>query len=208
MFKKNNSAERELDHPNKFLKGDMITLKERSTLPAELQGVTLTVTDVSAYKYSHGLVTEFQLTSPDGSTFTAMCENDGGTEYFTISKHLTDDEVGRVFNLDEFSKVFDEDGGEFSLAANQTVDGLAGWIGRSYKPSVRFGTAYYYDSDQRGAEISEYEGDGSEALQIHEFSGSPDDFSLSVEVELSGETGVYLGYSFSLDLIAEMWPNG
>ena len=209
-FKKSNEEDgRILDHPSKLEKGDLISLKERSCLPINLQGQTLTVKSIGAYNYSDGLKAEFELEHVSGKIFYAMCGSESDGEYITFSLKLAHHDIESIFGLDEFSKVFDEDNSS-ALMVNRSDQAyeMQSWLPSSYYPSIRFGSAYYYDSDQRGNAISDFEDDGSDQVQFHEYDGDPDSFSLTIEVYEDGQTEVYLEYSCSLDLIEELWPHG
>lgn len=210
LFKKDkkDSPSRVLDHPKQLLAGDLLSLKDRSTLPDELQGQTLTVKKVQAYQYSENTLTpEFVLELPNGQTFTMMLDDEDGEEFITLSKALSRQEVGELFDLDAFAELFEE--GFAELETNQDAAAHhAGWVGDQYHQTIKSAIAYFYQTDQRNKSTSElaYEDDSSECL-YHECEGTPDHYSLTVEVWEDGDTDVYIQASFSLTVIEEMWPN-
>lgn len=199
---------RNLDHPRDLVTGDMITLKERSIVPDELQGATLTVEKVQAYQYSDGLAPEFVLRLPTGQTYTAMCVDEEDGELMVLSKELTRKDVATLFDAEEFGGLFGESFPEVHVNKDAVKAELRAWVGDSYFQSIKEAGAYFYNEDRRAVGASSYADDGGEELRFHECDGSPDQFSLNVEIWEDGETDVFAQISLPLNVIEAMWPNG
>lgn len=199
---------RTLDHPRDLRQGDLLTLKERSVVPAELQGATLTVEKVQAYQYSDGLVPEFVLRLPTGQTYTAMCAEEEDGEYIVFAKELSRADVEALFDTDEFGALFGDEFPEIQVNQGAVKEALRPWVGERYVQSVKEASGYFYSEDRRSVGASNYADDGAEELRFHECEGVPDQFSLNVEIWEDGETDVFAQISLPLNVIAEMWPNG
>lgn len=199
---------RSLDHPRDLRQGDLLTLKDRSVVPDELQGTTLTVEKVQAYQYSDGLAPEFVLRLPTGQTYTAMCVEEEDGEFIVLSKALSRRDVEALFDSDEFGALFGEEFPEIRVNQDAVDETLRPWLGESYVQSIKGATGYFYSEDRRSVGASTYADDGAEEVRFHECDGVPDQFSLNVEVWEDGETDVFVQVSLPLNVIAEMWPNG
>lgn len=207
-FKKDKTAPRKLDHPKDLIAGDLLTFKPRSIVPESLQSETLSVVEVTSYQYSEGLVPEFVVRTPAGDTFTMQCSEEEDGEYITLAKELSRDQVLELFDGDAFSELFGESFAEFATNMDNVPEELKSWVGEGYRQSVKEGVAFFYDEDRRSKGVSQYEDDDSEELRFHECEGSPDDYSLNVEIWEDGSTDVYVEVSMPINVIEEMWPNG
>lgn len=209
FFKSKTPPPRELKHPKQLLSGDLLSFKPRSVLPPEFQGQTVTIKNVQSYQYSDGLAPEFEAQLPAGETFTFMLEEEGD-EYLTLSKEISREEVEQLFDMDQFAELFGDDFPQLTTNTANASEALSAWIAPHYSQSTKSATAYFYKIDKRESGVSAYENeeDGSEELRYHECEGSPDDFSLNVEIWEDGTTSVFLQKSVPINVIEEMWPNG
>ena len=204
-FRKNTDQEqRKVNHPNDLQIGDMIDFKPRSIIPPELHNVTLTVKSIHTYQYSERTVTEFMLETDTGKISMCCADYDDG-EWITIGKVISRPKVLDLFNADDFALLFDPD--EYAdLQVNKIDESLEGWVANSYHQSKQSSSGYFYDHDRRNRGISKFM-DDSEEFMLIESEGSPDDYSISVEIWENGETDVYLEVSFPVSHIENYWPS-
>ncbi len=205
-FKKSKDEVRKLNHPRDLQKGDMLTFKPRSIVPKNLQEQTLTVEQVQAYQYSEGLVPEFVLRTTKGETFTAQIAEEEEGEYLILAKKLSHVQVVSVFKQDEFGEVFGDNFAQVTVNQGAVTEEIAPWIGEKYFQTVKEGVGFFYNEDRREKGVSDYV-DDSEELRFHECEGSPDHFSLNIEIWEDGSTDVYAELSLPLNVIEEMWPS-
>lgn len=205
---KDEPTERVLDSPSDLLAGDIITLKPRSILPAELRGKDLTVKKVQAYQYSEGYMPEFVLTSPENMTFTLMVEPEEEGEDLTFSRLISPAEVQQLFDLDNFSELFGDTAAHLNVLDSDFTKVFDGWIAEKYFQSIQNGNGYFYDDDRRKQTPSKYVDDASEELRFHECEGNPDRYSLNVEIWEDGATDVFLQLTVPSNVIELMWPHG
>lgn len=204
-FFKRKAAPRELNHPQDLIPGDLISFKPRSILPPELQGQTATVKQVCGYQYSEGLTPEYTLTLGDGQQVTFMLEPE--EDAITLSKEIPRTVVEQVFDMTQFAELFGDNFVTLNVNANNADDTLKPWLASQYAQAIKHGIGYFYNSDQR-AKPANPNTDNSEELRFHECTGSPDDFSLNIEIWEDGTTQVFVQKTVPFNVIEEMWPNG
>jgi len=176
--KKQKGAVRELSSPGQLISGDMITLKQRTEIPAELQGSDLTVTKVNAYQYRSGTVAEF------------VVESSGGKQY-----SVAPDEDSDIFATDNKEPI------ESALLEQEP-----GWINAKYFLNAEEAPAFFFDEDRRGMPDSTSEDDGSEELRYWELEGTNDSFSLTIEVYDGGETQCFVSKWLPDEMVENYWP--
>lgn len=206
FFKKKEAPARRLEHPKDLRINDIITFKPRSVLPEELQGTTLTVKKVTCYEYSDGLSPEFTLETAEGKiySFTYDTEDDG--DFLCISRALSHEEIVSAFDEEQLGELWSE---EFPTLETRELEApLSQWLGEAYRQTLKETTAYFYDEDRRGKAPSEFVDPNAQELRYHECEGTPDQFSLNVEIWEDGDTDIYAQVSVPLNVIEEMWPNG
>lgn len=208
LFKKGKKKDqRSLTGPEDLQTGDIIVLKERRSLPLELQGLQLEVTHVGTYQYSDGMKKELTLRSVDDKTyFLSVNENDDGPG-LCFSIKVSRKAVLAIFDEDEFGQLWEPD--YVTLQVNNKPEKYAAWLSDDYKQDVCEAEGYYYDRDCADKPPSDLQDDDGEEFRYHECTSMQDDnYSLSVEVWADGDTEVFLEVTTPVDVIAEMWPHG
>ncbi len=93
MFKKlfgGNDAPRTLTDPVQLQVGDIVSFKQRRSLPDQLQGQQLEVTKVGAYQYSETEITkELTLRSEDSKTYYLSVDDNDGDPLLCFSYQTT-----------------------------------------------------------------------------------------------------------------------
>ncbi|MCU7816141.1 MAG: hypothetical protein KZQ89_15780 [Candidatus Thiodiazotropha sp. (ex Lucinoma kastoroae)] len=205
MFKKifgGNSSPRVLNDPGQLLVGDIVSLKQRRSLPDELQGEQLEVTKVGGYQYSATEITkELTLRSADNKTYYLSVDDNDGDPLLCFSIKLPEPMVLTLFDEEEFSQLWGDD--FVTLMVREKPEELLSWLADSYTQRMKEGEAYYYNHDC-GGKIPE--DDAGEELRYHECVGNLDARYLSVEIWGEGDTDVSLAALCPVDAIEEMWP--
>ncbi len=205
FFKKKKAPARRLEHPKDLKAGDIITLKPRSVLPTSIEGATLTVKAVTTYEYSDGLLPEFTLESQEGKIYSMSYESEDEGDTLCFSRKLKHDEITALFDEEQLGELWGEDLGD--LEVNDAEAELQSWLPDSYRQTIKDATAYFYNEDRRDKESSQYVDDNSQELRYHECEGSPDQFSLNIEIWEDGDTDIFVQVTVPVDVIEEMWPN-
>ena len=105
--RKKNTETRTLSKPDELQVGDLVTLKERSSLPAELQGSDLEVISIGTYQYDGGLEKEITLRSTENKTYYLLLDDNDGDPLLCFSIKIERGMVDSLFDLDQFSILFD-----------------------------------------------------------------------------------------------------
>lgn len=207
FFKGKKDSVRILNGPEQLGVGDIVVLKERLSLPPELQGQQLEVTGVGTYQYASSVEKELTLRTADSVTYHMSVDDNDGDPMLCFSKKLSRKKVLQVFDQDEFALLWEP---EFAnLDVQLTPDDLASWLTDGYHQIIKDEEAYYYNRDCGDKPPSQRVDDDGEELLYHECEGDPDsNYSLTVEVYGDGETEVMLCLSVPIDVIDELWPHG
>ncbi len=212
IFKKNKREKnplRSLTKPDDLQVGDIVLLKERLSLPSELQGAELEVTAVSTHQYSDGLEKEVTLRSIDNKTYYLSMDDNDGDPVLCFSIKLERMLVNQLFDLDQFALLFEPD--TVTLDVQSIPDEIKDWVkDGKYVQTISDTEAYFYHDDLIAKGISPSSSQDDDGEEFHYFccdSDVDDNYSLLVEVWGSGETDVSIEVSTPTDVIAEMWPN-
>ena len=105
-FKKNKDSLRTLSNPAELKIGDIVALKERRSLPPELQGQQLEVTHVGTYQYSSSIEKEFTLRSVDSTSYYMSVDDNDGDPILCFTNKIPRESVLEIFNEDEFARLW------------------------------------------------------------------------------------------------------
>lgn len=205
--KDKDKGRRSLTEPGELLAGDILVLKERRSLPRDLQGQQLEVTEVGTYQYSGSIEKELTLRSVDNTTYYLTLGDTKSATELSFSVKIPRKTVCSVFDEDAFAELWEP--GSSTLHVVNRLDDIAAWLSDEYQQEVNTGEGYYYARDCTDNPPSDYQDDDGEEFRFHECTSLVDDnFSLSVEVWADGDTEVFLEVRTPGDVIAEMWPHG
>jgi hypothetical protein len=212
IFKKSNKEDnstRTLTKVDHLQVGDIVSLKERLSLPAELQGAELEVTAVGTYQYSDGLEKEVTLRSVDNKTYYLSLDDNDGDPVLCFSIKVERKLVSQLFDLDQFANLFEPD--YATLDVQSIPDKIKDWAKEGqYVQHISDAEAYFFNDDliAKGLTPSSNQDDDGEEFRYFSCESDIDDnYSLVVEVWQTGETDVSLEVSTPIDVIAEMWPH-
>ena len=205
IFNKEAQTQRKLTHVNQLLVGDIIVLTDSFALPKVLQGQQFQVTAVNSYEYEHITQTEWALQGTDELALFLSLEVDDITE-LKFSLKVEHDDVEVLFDLDNFSQIFDEPGQAF-LNRLRDNDVTSTWSSEQYQQSIFAKVGYFHRKDHRSEDLSAYEGEGSgEQLELYTLYNEDQSKGLDVEVWQDGDTDVFLTLFRPLTDIVDMYP--
>lgn len=206
FFKKNKNPLRDLSSPGQLRSGDIVVLKERLSLPSELQGRQLEVSHVSTYQYASGVEKEFTLRTAESTSYYMSVDDNDGDPILCFTIKVPRKLVLEIFHEDDFAQLWEADFA--NLKVQSVPEQYAGWLTDNYRQVIKDEEGYFYDRDCGDEAPSGRLDDDGEEFRYHECVGDPDDDrSLLVEVFSGGETDVFLEVSTPLDVIDELWPN-
>jgi hypothetical protein len=209
LFGKKEAPKRQLDHPNKLLKGDMLTLDDSFALPAQLRGQQLKVEAIHTYEYERSQQCEYLLRGHSGSPiFMSYVVEDEA--YLSFSIKVNRDTVDKLFDLDAFAEIFEEPGKAtltLQTLSADTAEEFGQWLSDDYHQVEFAGFGYFHREDYRGQKPPQDEnGTRGEAFESYALINNQDTHALDIEVYEGGDTEVMLTLYRPLTDIREYWP--
>ncbi|NRA71664.1 MAG: hypothetical protein HRU24_11620 [Gammaproteobacteria bacterium] len=202
---KDSQPERQLDHPSKLIKGDIITLDDSFALPSQLKGQSLEVTQVNTYEYEFSKSCEWVLRGNDDQLiFLSIDDDDAQSLVFSIK--VTREQVENIFDIEQFGQLFDESGNAI-IDVKQPSNEFGQWLGQQYRQSEFAAVGYFHQKDYRTEQISEFEG-SDQGESFERYSALTDDEKQGIEAEVyqDGETDVILCLYRPISDIRQYWP--
>ena len=126
--------------------------------------------------------------------------------YLKFSLKILHQDVETLFDLEQFSEVFDEPGqAQLSrLADNNTT---SGWTGDIYQQSTYAQVGFFHRKDYRKDTLSPYEGkDSGEQFELYTLYNEDQDKGIDIEVWQDGDTEVFLTLFKPTTDIVDMYP--
>lgn len=205
IFNKEAQTQRKLTHVNQLLVGDIIVLTDSFALPQVLRDQQFQVTAVNSYEYEHNTQTEWTLQGTNELALFLSLEVDDTTE-LKFSLKIEHDDVETLFDLDNFSQIFDEPGQAFLNRQNDN-EATATWSSEQYQQSTFAKVGYFHRKDHRSEDLSAYEGEGcGEQLELYALYNEDQSKGLDIEVWQDGDTDVFLTLFRPLTDIIDMYP--
>jgi len=130
LFKKSEPTTpvRDLNHVSKLILGDIIEFSDSFTLPSEIRQQKFEVISVETLEFEHQHYPRFKL---QGTQQTYVWLSLPGHDHnnFQLSLEITREEVSQLFDLDQFSDVFEEG---FTELPSQLPVSLGDWHAERY----------------------------------------------------------------------------
>ncbi|MDR8522438.1 hypothetical protein [Shewanella fidelis] len=208
LFGKKEAPKRQLDHPSKLNKGDMISLDDSFALPPQLRGQQLRVEAVNTYEYQRKQQTEWVLKGHGNDTIFLSLDEDDET-YLGLSIKLNRGLVEALFDLDQFSEIFEESG-KAQLTTNTLTADLEDyeqWLSPHYHQVSAADFGYFHRQDYRGQRPpQDADGATGDAFEAYQLLDDDEDKAIDVEVYEGGDTDVMLTIYRPLSDIRDYWP--
>ncbi len=209
LFGSKEPSTREIKTANDLLPGDIVSFKERLSLPKDIQGQQFELTEIAGYYYSDGIVPELTLRNADNQTYFLSPDDNDGDPELLLSRKLSREQVAQIFDEDEFAKLF-EDGVFPNLKVKTVPPELEGWLNDNYQQEEKSVEAYYYERNCIANPPSDFDDDDDdddgEELRYHECEAADDNYFLTVEIWDDGSTDVIVGICCTEEVIEHYWP--
>ncbi|MFT5789160.1 MAG: hypothetical protein ACI8SJ_001275 [Shewanella sp.] len=209
LFGKKEEPKRQLDHPSKLNKGDMISLDDSFALPPQLRGQQLRVEAVNTYEYERKQQTEWVLKGHGSDTIFLGLDEDDET-YLALSIKVNRGLVDQLFDLEQFSTIFEEPG-KAELITSKLSSELATefelWLSPQYHQVTFAGFGYFHRQDYRGKKPpQDADGATGDPFESYQLLDDDEDKAVDIEVYDGGETDVMLTLYRPLSDIRDYWP--
>ncbi|MCJ8319078.1 MAG: hypothetical protein MJK12_05565 [Colwellia sp.] len=184
---------------------DIIVLTDSFALPEVLRQQQFQVTAVNSYEYETVTQTEWTLSGNDEAEIFLSLDVDDKT-YLKFTLKIAQQDVESLFDLDEFSTLFDEPGQAF-LNRLTDNDKTTSWTSEQYQQSIFAKVGYFHRKDHRSQALSQYEGKGSgEQFEFYQLLDQDQSKGIEVEVWDDGDTDVFLSIYRPISDIIDMYP--
>lgn len=204
MFGKE-EKQRTLTSPNELNTGDIIVLTDSFALPESLRQQQFQVSSVNSYEYEEQTQTEWVLTGINELEIFLSLDVDDKT-YLKFALKIEHQDVECLFDLDNFSELFDEPGQAF-LNRQQDNEKTTNWTNEQYQQSLFAKVGYFHRKDHRSENLSPYEGkESGEQFELYQLLDQNQSFGIEVEVWQDGDTDVFLTMYRPFSDIVDMYP--
>lgn len=197
----NDKPKRTLDKPEQLQVGDIITLDDSFALPALLRGQSLEIKQINTYEYELNKSTEWVLQGPTDDVLFLSLENDD-VQSLVFSLKISRDIVGQIFDLDQFSEMFDEPGNA-ELTVTDIPAQLNQWLGQTYRQTEFAQFGYFHNVDYRHQNLS---ANGGESFERYGAQTDDEVYGIEAEVYEGGDTDVVLTIQRPITDIRQYWP--
>jgi len=205
IFKKEKKEQRKLTHTSELKVNDIILLSDSFGLPEVLRGQELQVSAINSYEYENKVDTEWVLQGTNNIQIFLTLDVDDET-YLKFSLKIQHSDVETLFDLSEFSKVFDE-GDHAFLEKQQDTDHTSSWSSQQYQQQTFAQVGYFHRKDNRVESLSAYEGkDSGEQFELYALFDKDETRGIDIEVWQDGDTEVFLTLFRPTTDIKDMYP--
>ncbi|WOH39375.1 hypothetical protein RI844_09150 [Thalassotalea fonticola] len=205
LFNKDSIEPRQLNQPKDLMIKDIIIFSDSFALPENLRNKQFQVANINTHEFEHKQITEWQL---DGSAEQQiyLSLEQGQQQYLKLTMKVSDSCVEGLFNLDEFSEVFEAPGNALLNRLCETSQ-TAGWTSEQYQQTAFAQMGYFHRKDHRLNKPSEFEGeDSGEAFEFYSLRGVDDQYSVDIQIWQDGDTDVFVNLYRPTSDIKEYYP--
>ena len=196
---------RKVTSPRELMVGDIIVLTDSFALPESLRQQQFRVSAINSYEYERHTETEWVLTGHSDIEIFLSLDVDDKT-YLKFALKIEHDDVETLFDLDQFSTIFDEPGEAFLTKRNDSSL-TSGWTSEEYQQRIFSRVGYFHRKDHRSENLSQYEGkDAGEQFELYQLLDRDESKGLELEVWSDGDTDVFLTMYRPLSDIVDMYP--
>lgn len=196
---------RQVNKVNELLVGDIIALTDSFALPENIRQQQFQVSAINSYEYEHKVETEWVLTGNNDTELYLGLDVDDKT-YLKFSLKIQHQDVESLFDLDEFSSIFDEPGNAF-LTRQSESPLTQNWTSEEYQQCKFAHVGYFHRKDHRNENLSQYQGkDAGEQFELYQLLDKEQSKGIELEVWSDGDTDVFLTLYRPTSDIIDMFP--
>lgn len=201
----NEEKQRAVTHVKDLQLNDMIAMSDSFGLPTLLRDQQFQVTAINCYEFEHRTQTEWVLSGQSDVELYLSLEADDKT-YLKFSLKIADSDVETLFDLDQFSTIFDEPG-QAQLERQHDSTLSQDWSDNYYQQQAFAQVGYFHRKDNRTTRLSQYEGsDSGEQFELYTLYNQDEHKGIDIEVWQDGDTDVFLTLFRPMTDIVDMYP--
>lgn len=196
------AAPRQLSHPRDLQVGDII--KFRYLPQVEISNQRFEVSSINSYDFEDRKLIEFVLQADVSGAIYLIVDETGDEPFLAISKKIPRNMVEELFDLDEFSLLFDDESNNV-IHRKIEPEKISGWTAESYIQEIFSERGYFLKGDYRNKPVPQSENEG-DSFDYYLAIDNSRQFVVEAEVYEGGETDVLVTVRRSITDIEEMWP--
>jgi hypothetical protein len=195
---------RTLNHASELQLNDIFTFGDSFALPQAMRKMQLQVTDINTLEFKHEHYAQV-IGQGSGSQLVYLSFPDNPQKLVKLSLLLNRDDVEALFNMDDFSEIF-EAPGTARLTPLTSNHNYADMITDEYIQQNFMTTGYFHKQDYRGATPPQHNEDNhGQEFEYYSLQGGQETRLVEIFIFETGETDVYLSFLRPANEIAELW---
>ncbi|WP_019613572.1 hypothetical protein [Psychromonas ossibalaenae] len=198
---------RVLTHPNELQENDIFTFGDSFSLPLAMRKQQLQVTDIQTIEFKHEHYAK--ITAQGGGPqqiYLSFPRNPQKLVKFSLLLNRND--VETLFDLDDFSEIFEQPGNA-RLKPIITKHDYADMVADEYIQQDFMTTGYLHQEDYRTTVPPQYNEDKhGQEFEFYSLEGGQGQRFIDIFIFENGDTDVYLSFLRSANEIAELWIKG
>lgn len=200
-------ATRLLTKPQDLQLDDIFTFGDSFSLPQAMRKQQLQVIEINTLEFKHEHYPQI-IGQGSGPQLIYLSFPTNPQKLVKFSLLLTRNEVENLFDLDDFSEIFEEPGNAH-LKPRTSNHHYADMIAAEYIQQAFMTTGYKHQEDYRGATPPQYneEKHGRE-FEFYSLAGGDGKRSIDIFIFENGDTEIYLSFLRPASDIAELWIKG
>ena len=208
LFAKKQPPEtRTLTTANDLQLNDIFTFSDSFALPQAMRKQQLQVIDINTLEFKHEHYAQI-VGQGSGQELVYLSFPDNPKKLIKFSLLLTRNEVQKLFDLDDFSEIFEEPGNA-RLTPLTKQHNYADMVAEEYIQQEFMITGYKHQQDYRGKIPPQYnEDEHGREFEFYSLEGADGERSIDIFIFENGDTDVYLSFLRAANEIAELWIKG
>jgi hypothetical protein len=198
---------RSLNHPSELQVDDIFSFSDSFALPQAMRKKQLEVSEINTIEFKHEHYAQIvgRGMSPQ-PVYISFPKNP--QKFVKYSLLLTRQNVGDLFDLDDFSNIF-EAPGSARLTPVNAEHPYADMVAAEYLQQDFMTTGYFHQEDYRDGTPPQFneERHGRE-FEFYSLAGDQEQRSIEIFIFENGDTDVYLSFLRPANEITELWIKG
>ena len=202
--KKQPAPTRTLNHVSELQVNDLFAFGDSFALPQAMRKMQLQVTDVNTLEFKHEHYAQV-VAQGSGTELVYLSFPNNPQKLVKLSLLLTRDDVEALFDMDDFSEIFEEPG-NVHLTPLTNQHNYADMLADQYIQQDFMTTGYFHRQDYRNATPPQHNEDKhGQEFEYYSLQGGQEKRFVEIFIFENGDTDVYLSFLRPANEIAELW---
>jgi len=202
--KKPAAPTRTLNHVSELQVHDLFAFGDSFALPQAMRKMQFQVTDVNTLEFKHEHYAQV-VAQGSGTELVYLSFPNNPQKLVKLSLLLTRDNVEALFDMDDFSEIFEEPGNA-RLRPLSNNHNYADMLAEQYIQQDFMTTGYFHRQDYRNATPPQHNEDNhGQEFEYYSLQGGQEKRFVEIFIFENGDTDVYLSFLRPANEIAELW---